>query len=177
MSLTAFSNALKTFDSSGMQNFDPGQLDELPGILEDFASIPGGGLAGIASGMTAIANIQDLQTNLDILKQGLDKEGVVSYTNAMNNLVETLEKLNEVLAEDNDGGLFGGGTGVSASDVLGQINTSSAGSAEGMNRLNSLMGQMLGILQEIASDADQIEKNTASSGSNVASGRVTYIRG
>ena len=93
----------------------------------------------------------------------------------MENLVETLGELNEVLAEDNEG-LLGGGTGVASADVLGQINTSSAGSAEGMNRLNSLMSQVLLVLQEIATDADQIERNTASAGSNLANGRVTAIR-
>ena len=175
--LQAFSAALGGATGlSSIQDFDPGDLDELPSILEDFSEIDGTGLANIASGMTAIASVEGLQNNLDILKQGLDIEGVRSYNTAMENLVETLSELNRVLAEDNEGGLLGGGSGVAASDVLGQINSSSAGSAEGMNRLNSLMSQVLAVLQEIATDADQIERNTASSSSNIAAGRVSVVR-
>ena len=121
------------------------------------------------------ASEPSLETNLQVLNDGLDIEGVRDYNRAMQNLVETLRELNEVLSEDNRG-TFGGGTGVAAADVLGQISTASTGSSEGINSLNRLMVQMLTVLQEIAEDADKIESNTASSGSNLANGRVSDIR-
>jgi len=171
--MASMSRALST-----LSGIDVGDVDiprRLVNRLTELSEMPGGGLTATAQGMTAIANVQGLQTNLDILNTGLDIDKVRDYNEVMENLVETLGELNEVLAEDNEG-LLGGGTGVASADVLGQINTSSAGSAEGMNRLNSLMSQVLLVLQEIATDADQIERNTASAGSNLANGRVTAIR-
>ena len=171
--MAAMSRALATMGTVDLSNVDIPRT--LVNRLSSLGEIQGGGLIPVAQGMTAIANVQGLQTNLDILNTGLDIDKVRDYNEVMENLVETLGELNEVLAEDNEG-MFGGGTGVAAADVLGQINTSSAGSAEGMNRLNSLMTQVLAVLQEIAEDADKIESNTASAGSNLANGRVTAIR-
>jgi hypothetical protein len=148
---------------------------DLVNRLTQLGNMESGGLQPVADGMTAIANVQGLQSNFDILNAGLDIDKVRDYNEVMESLVETLGELNEVLAEDNKG-VFGGGTGVAASDVLGQINTSSAGSAEGMNRLNTLMTQVLAVLQEIATDADRIERNTASSSNNIVNGNVTVMR-
>ena len=178
--VTANANAMAAMSQalSTMSGVDLGDVEipkSLVNRLKDLGNMESAGLQPVADGMTAIANVQGLQSNFDILNAGLDIDKVRDYNNVMEGLVETLSELNEVLAEDNKG-LLGGGTGVASADVLGQINTSSAGSAEGMNRLNSLMTQVLTVLREIATDADQIEKNTASSGSNIANGRVSVVR-
>jgi hypothetical protein len=117
--------------------------------------------------------LPDLQNNLDILKNGLDVDGVRSYTLAMEQLVDVLGRLNETLAEDNTG-LFGGGTGVAAADVLGQISTASQGSAQGTQQLNSIMTELLAVMTEVRDFDEQIEKNTKyNTGTNIAAGRIS----
>ena len=171
--MASFAEALSRMASANFSDVDiPSRLVSR---LEELSEITGSGLTITAQGMQAIANVQGLQTNLDILNNGLDIDRVRDYNEVMENLVETLEQLNDVLAEDNRGA-FGGGTGVAAADVLGQINTASTGSSEGINQLNRLMSQMLAVMQEMAEDADNIERNTRSMGSNIANGRVSVPR-
>ena len=124
--------------------------------------------------MQSFANIEGLQNNLDILKTGLDVNAVKSYSNAMEELVEVLGRLNTVLAEDNSG-LFGSGTGVAAADALSQISTASQGNAQGTQQLNTIMNELLAIMTEVRDFDEQIEKNTkyANRGTNIANGRVS----
>ncbi len=124
--------------------------------------------------MQSFANIEGLQNNLDILKTGLDVNAVKSYSDAMEQLVEVLGRLNTVLAEDNVG-MFGGGTGVAAADALSQISTASQGSAQGTQQLNSIMSELLAVISEVRDIDEQIEKNTkyANRGTNIANGRVS----
>ena len=124
--------------------------------------------------MQSFANIEGLQNNLDILKTGLDVNAVKSYSDAMEELVEVLGRLNTVLAEDNSG-LFGSGTGVAAADALSQISTASQGNAQGTQQLNSIMNELLAVMSEVRDFDEQIEKNTkyANRGTNIANGRVS----
>lgn len=171
--MASFAEALSRMAGANFSDVDiPSRLVSR---LEELSEITGSGLTVTAQGMQAIANVQGLQTNLDILNNGLDIDRVRNYNEVMESLVETLEQLNDVLAEDNRGA-FGGGTGVAAADVLGQINTASTGSSEGINQLNRLMSQMLAVMQEMAEDADNIERNTRSMGSNIANGRISAVR-
>ena len=97
-----------------------------------------------------IGSMQSFNTELERLQSGLDTTAVTSYTNAMSRLVDVLENLNEVLAEDNEG-MLGGGTGVSAASMLssGQLGGgSSSGSEETMNRLNMLVAQLVSLQEE-----------------------------
>ena len=135
------------------------------------------GGAAVADAQTAIAqfaSLPDLQNNLDILKQGLDVDGVRSYTLAMEQLVDVLDRLNETLAEDNMN-MFGSGTGVAAADVLGQISTASQGSAQGTQQLNSIMTELLAVMTEVRDFDEKIEQNTKRNigGTNIASGSIS----
>jgi hypothetical protein len=97
---------------------------------------------------TELADISSMATfndELERMQSGLDKSNVEAYNTSMKALVTTLEKLNKVLAEDNKG-LLGGGTGVSAGSMLADGTLgggSSTGSAEQLDRLNSLVTQLL----------------------------------
>jgi hypothetical protein len=118
--------------------------------LQELSSITGGGLTTAATGMEAIAKVQGLQTNLDILNKGLDTQGVKSYATAMEKLVDTLGDLNKVLAEDNKG-MFGRGSGVAAADVIkagGLGGKSSEDELQKLEQLNTTMLQVLSTLQE-----------------------------
>ena len=170
--MASFAEAMSRMAGADFSNVDiPGRLVNR---LEELSQITGSGLTITAEGMQAIANVQGLEANLDILNSGLNIDKVSDYTEALENLVETLNNLNQELSRDNNG--FGLGTGTNAGDVLGQINTASTGSSEGINQLNRLMSQMLAVMQEMAEDADNIERNTRSMGSNIANGRISAVR-
>lgn len=128
------------------------------------------------SAIAQFANLPDLERNLDALRNGLDVTNVRSYTEAMENLVEVLENLNEVLAEDNQG-MFGSGTGVAAADVLGQIGSSTSGTSQGTQQLNTTMQQVLMVLNQMLAIDEDVERNTRNIiGSNLAYGGVSNVR-
>jgi len=138
-------------------------------------AVEGGEAVGDAqTAIAQFASLPDLQNNLDILKQGLDVEGVRSYTLAMEQLVNVLDRLNETLSEDNMN-ILGNGTGVAASDVLGQISTASQGSAQGTQQLNSIMTELLAVMTEVRDFDEKIEQNTKrnTGGTNIASGSIS----
>ena len=100
--------------------------------------------------LSDISAMQSFNTELERIQAGLDSDSVRSYTSAMESLVEVLEDLNEVLAEDNKGA-FGGGTGVSAASMLssGQLGgESGTGSKEQLDRLNMLVSQLVNLQTE-----------------------------
>ena len=102
---------------------------------------------------TELADISSMATfndELERMQSGLDKSNVEAYNTSMKALVTTLEKLNKVLAEDNKG-LLGGGTGVSAGSMLADgtlSGGSSTGSSEQLDRLNSLVTQLIAAQRE-----------------------------
>ena len=137
----------------------------------------GTALVDANSAMAQFANLPDLQRNLDAIRNGLDVTNVRSYTEAMENLVEVLENLNGVLAEDNKS-MFGGGTGVAAADVLGQIGSSTSGTSQGTQQLNSTMQQVLMVLNQMLAIDEDVERNTRNIiGSNLALGGVSNVSG
>ena len=170
--LSAFSTAFGGATGlSTVQDFDPGELDELPAILKEFSELNGGGLTGVANGMTAIANVNGLQSNLDILNAGLDVDGVKNYSEAIENLVEALEKMNDELSKDNNG--YMPGTGTNAGDVIG---SATSGSGPDAQQLNTTMQQVLLILTEMRDLDIGVERNTRNIiGSNLAQGGVSNV--
>jgi len=134
----------------------------------------GPGLESVSTHMTDIAGITGLDSQLEVLNDGLDVDKVNNYAEAMEKLVEVLEDLNKALAEDNQG-LFGG-TGVAASDVIENMNTVNQGSSDAIQELNSTMMQVLAVLRQTKTIDEKIAKNTSSMGGNIANGRVSNIR-
>ena len=126
--MAAFSNALSGLSVSGISDIEiPKNLDER---LTDLAAVPS--LSNIAEGMTAIATVSGLESNVKLLNS-LDTNNLTSFADAMEDLVTTLGKLNEELAEDNKG-LFGG-TGVAAKDVVSQMGGNSQLSIKKLERI------------------------------------------
>jgi len=60
--------------------------------------------------------------------------------------------------------------------LVSTMNTANQGSLDSIKQLNMLMSQMLTVVREMAEDSDQIERNTRSTGSNIANGRVSTVR-
>lgn len=124
------------------------------------------GLGRLATDLNNIAIVQGLSANITSLNS-LDAAGVISYNTAMERLVDTLEELNEVLAEDNKSrDLLGRetGTGVSAGSMLadGQLSTSGTGGAEQLDRLNMLVSQLI----QLQTEGNRNTRNTVAAISN-----------
>jgi len=139
--------------------------------LERFSNVSFDNLSDLGE----FAQISGLESQFTAINNGVaDFENVNSYASAIEELVKQLSDLNEELSKDNNG--WGAGTGTNAGDVLGSINMSSQGSSEGIDRLNTLMSQMLVILTQSKELETRIERNTASLGGDLSRGRVTNIR-
>ena len=129
-------SALKLFADalSGMSSAEVGEIEipkNLASRLTDLSNVPT--LDNIAQGMTNIATVSGLDTNIDKLNS-LDADNLNNFAEAMENLVDVLGKLNDELAEDNKG-LFGGGTGTSAADVVSQMQNGTSLSANKLERV------------------------------------------
>ena len=168
--LSEFSTAMSAFSSSGISSIEIPKT--LASRLEDLNNVPTGNLNLLASGMTAIANVSGLQSNLDILNSGLDTSNVTSYTTAMESLVQVLSELNEELGKDNKAGF---GKGTNAGDVVSKMDTIGSGGGAGSDQLNTIMNKVLLTLEEMRDLDIKVEKNTAdmSGGFNIAARRVS----
>ena len=143
--------------------------------LESISALTGENITSVATSMACIANITGLQSNLDILKSGLDTAGVISYNTAMQDLVDTLSDLNKELSKDNNGYLKAG-TGTNAGSVMGQTSSTSAPNAGG-SQLNSTMQQVLKLLEEMRDLDIKVERNTADAAMGTNIGARSPSRG
>lgn len=169
--MRAFGNAL-----SGFSNFEVSELDipnRFTNNLATISNINGTGLDTIASGLERLVGITGVRDQLNTINEGLDTAGINTYADAIEELVEKLNDLNDVLSESNDS-LFR--DNMSAAEVLGNINVSTQGSSDGISQLNTLLSQMLTVLTQSKEIEHKIERNTASLSSDTLTGRVSRIR-
>ena len=127
-----------------------------------------------AQGVSAnAAAINAMSTSLNTFSvEKLDTTGIVSYTNAMERLVEVLGELNNELSKDNNGYSLGSGT--NAGDVLGKMDSIGSGGGAGSDQLNSTMQRVELILTEIRGFEEKVANNTRNiSSSNIAAGGVS----
>jgi len=131
-----------------------------------------------AEGVSAnAAAINAMSTSLNGFSvERLDTTGIISYTTAMERLVEVLGDLNTELGKDNNG-MFTSGTGENAGSVMSQMNTTSTSGGVGGDQLNNIMNQVLLVLNEIRDLDEDVERNTRNIiGSNLAQGGVSNVR-
>ena len=107
--------------------------------IENLSEINGSRLSETAIGMKDIAEIRGFESKMTSLK-GLDAGEVENYTDALKELVETLQELNDAMAGDR--GLLASTPDTTAGDVVTQLKDQF-----GKTDVNS--GNMLRILQEI----------------------------
>ena len=140
-----------------------------PSVATDGANT----LMNAQTAMASFANIEGLENNLNAIKNGLDTDNVISYTEAMKDLVEVLEQLNDELAADNK---VGYGTGENAGSVLSKMNTIGSGGSGNNEQLNNTMQQVLTVLTAIKTGTDITATNTRNIvGSNLARSSVSNI--
>ena len=151
-------NALSTFSGSGTAG-DIEIPDSVVSGLERLSAITGTGLTTTATGLQMIANTTGLPEMVSTLNS-LDANGLNSYNTAMEKLVDTLEELNKVLAEDNSG-MLGGGTGVSAATMVGNgsLGGGSGMSSEKLDQLNTTMMQAVTLLTEMRDVSKKTNRN------------------
>ena len=126
-----------------------------------------------AEGVTAnAAAINAMTTSLNGFSvERLDTTGIVSYTTAMEKLVEVLGELNDELSKDNNG--WSAGTGTNAGDVMA---TAGMGGGGNNDQLNNIMQQVLMVLNEMRDIDEDVERNTRNIiGSNLAQGGVSNV--
>lgn len=132
-----------------LEGFGPGMLDSIGGAI--------GGLLGDDMGdqVQYMKQIASVGPELSIAGEGmasissaakeLDDSNLRAYTEAVEELVEAMKELNGELSRDNNG-TFTAGTGTNAGSVLGGM--SEGGTGEKLDQLNTLMTQMLVVLQQ-----------------------------
>ena len=126
-----------------------------------------------AAGVTANANaINAMSTSLNTFSaEKLDSQGILSYTSAMEKLVEVLGELNDALSADNKAGF---GTGTNAGDVVSKMDTIGSGGGGSSDQLNSTMELIKQLLQEMRDLDIKVESNTRNiRSSNLAQGGVS----
>ena len=141
----SFATAMSAFSGSGIENVSIPKA--LVDRMEDMAAITGTGFTTTAEGLTALTAVPGLAATITSLNS-LDATDVLTYNEAMKDLVEVLGELNTELGKDNKVGF---GTGTNAGDVIGKLDSiggSSSGSNQALNQLNSTMQQVLTVLEE-----------------------------
>ncbi len=129
-------------------------------------------ISGFAQGFKTFAEIPDFSTNFDTLKE-LDATSIRSYTSAMEDLVETLGKLNEELSRDNDT-LFS--SRADAGELLSGISASTSGSNTNSEQLNNTMKLVYDVLLKIQEAEETTAKNTGGiTFANLARGGVSNV--
>ena len=187
--ITNNAGAVSAF-AAAMQNMPTIDAERSGGVLGALAgwfagdtvmpwdSVKAFGDADISSeGVTANAEaINAMTSSLNGFSvERLDTTGIISYTNAMERLVEVLGDLNEELGRDNNG-MFTSGTGENAGSVMSQMNTTGSGGRVGGDQLNNIMNQVLLVLNEIRDLDEDVERNTRNIiGSNLAQGGVSNV--
>ena len=128
------------------------------------------GATPLSTAELATVNNPTLKENIDALKS-LDVSSVTSYTEAIEGLVEALNKLNEELSQDNDT-MFT--SRADAGELLSGISASSSGTSQGTQQLNSTMKDVLTVLRQIKDFEEKVASNTKNiTGSNIARNGVS----
>jgi hypothetical protein len=129
---------------------DLGLTNESAKLLERMAGI-GGGMERVAGAFERIDKLERFSENVNAIQKGLDISELSKYNNNMQEIARSLEDMNKALAEDNKG-LFGGGTGTAAADLVKKMSGSGM-SEETANNINIALGTL-------ATKLDSVIKHT-----------------
>ena len=138
VALQLFGNAFEKMTGKTLPDAD--FVDTSIELLEDLADVDGRALTNTAIGIKALGEIKGLESTLGNLK-GLDVKNVTNYTDALEELVETLGDLNTQLAGGKSG-LFSDKPDFTAGDFLSQ-----SGKTKGKNEVNN--SALIRVLEEI----------------------------
>lgn len=160
----AFTSTMESIGSTISKWFTGGDddiADRIVAMSEKLSVIDGTSLSETASGLGT------LSTNIGGLQSTLDTDGVLSYTEAIEGLVEALGKLNDELSKDNDTLLT---SRADAGELLSGINGSSQGSNMNLEQLNTAMQTVIDILQAGNDEREKITRHTRALNGNIQRG-------
>lgn len=149
---SAAGRALGSADEDGSPSAAQNDMAENLGLtpeaiqrLEKMSGI-GAGMERVAGAFERINNLENFAANVNAIQKDLDINELSQYNRHMQEIARSLEDMNKALAEDNKG-LFGGGTGTAAADVI--KNMGSGMGQEVANQLNTTLGAMNNTLIQI----------------------------
>jgi len=170
--------SFKSFIPAWMGGGDDSVADPMDGSVSIDPSVATTGanvLMDTQSALVSFSTIQGLENNLNAIKNGLDIDGVTSYTEAMQKLVEVLGELNDELNKDN---YTGPGHGTNAGTVVDKMQTIGSSGGGSSEQLNNTMQQVLLLLTQMRDLDIKVEGNTRNIvGSNLARSGVTAMPG
>ena len=170
--------SFKSFIPAWMGGGDDSVVDPMDGSVSIDPSVATTGanvLMDTQSALVSFSTIQGLENNLNAIKNGLDIDGVTSYTEAMQKLVEVLGELNDELNKDN---YTGPGHGTNAGTVVDKMQTIGSSGGGSSEQLNNTMQQVLLLLTQMRDLDIKVEGNTRNIvGSNLARSGVTAMPG
>jgi hypothetical protein len=170
--------SFKSFIPAWMGGGDDSVVDPASGSVSIDPSVATTGanvLMDTQSALVSFSTIQGLENNLNAIKNGLDIDGVTSYTEAMQKLVEVLGELNDELNKDN---YTGPGHGTNAGTVVDKMQTIGSSGGGSSEQLNNTMQQVLLLLTQMRDLDIKVEGNTRNIvGSNLARSGVTAMPG
>lgn len=149
---SAAGRALGSADEDGSPSAAQNDMAENLGLtpeaiqrLEKMSGI-GAGMERVAGAFERINNLENFAANVNAIQKDLDINELSQYNRHMQEIARSLEDMNKALSEDNKG-LFGGGTGTAAADVI--KNMGSGMGQEVANQLNTTLGAMNNTLIQI----------------------------
>ena len=170
--------SFKSFIPAWMGGGDDSVVDPASGSVSIDPSVATTGanvLMDTQSALVSFSTIQGLENNLNAIKNGLDIDGVTSYTEAMEKLVLVLGELNDELNKDN---YTGPGHGTNAGTVVDKMQTIGSSGGGSSEQLNNTMQQVLLLLTQMRDLDIKVEGNTRNIvGSNLARSGVTAMPG
>lgn len=165
-------SAMERIAAVDLSTFNTGLATLLETDLRAFRTMSRLDIQSVADGFKTFGEIPDLKTNFDAINS-LDAEPVRTYTEAIEGLVEALDKLNDELSQDNDT-MFT--SRADAGELLSGISASTSGTSQGTEQLNNTMQQVMLLLREMRDLDVKVESNTRNIvGSNLAQGNVSNV--
>jgi hypothetical protein len=170
--------ALKLFGEamSGLSGVEVAKLDfgNIPKLVTDIESFENMDFdldkirenAAIMNGLGNTFNSfgQVSSENLKLFTEGLDTDGIINYNKALNDLIASLEKLNETMGAN---GETNGEAQTAVQDAIGAAQGAGTGGADKLDQLNTTMQAMLAANVQIANNTKKTVEVTKKNSDNL----------
>ena len=130
----------------------------------------GFGLDSIATGIENIVNSSSLTDTLTSISDSLDPAGIIEYRKNIELLAQAVDTLNQELSETK------ALSNLDTTAITQSRNTATPDNAKLLEELNTNIVGMLSLLRQANEINKKVEKNTASSGKDLTTGKISNIR-
>lgn len=136
--------------------------------LRTVSEITGQGIGNVATGLERLVGVTGVREQLETINSGFNTDKITNYNTALQNLIETLEELNETMTQSD------AVQSNTNADNISQATARGNGTAS-TDQLNTLMQKLYEEFVKANDFAKKIEKNTKSFGRDVSTGRVSDL--